>query len=120
MAPPPPMAASAGMQENVAALLCYALGFITGILFLVLEPYNKNKTIRFHAWQSIFLSVALIIVNILLGILFAATWSFGMIFMLGTIIRLGFFVLWIYMMYAAYNNNKVKLPIIGDLAEKQA
>src|SRR5438270_14094327 len=48
--PPPPVATSGGLQENVAAALCYALGFITGILFLVLEPYNKNRNIRFHAF----------------------------------------------------------------------
>ncbi len=114
------MAASTGMQENVAAALCYALGFITGILFLVLEPYNRNRNIKFHAWQSIFLSVALLIVNILVGIVFAATWSFGMFWSIWLLVRLGFFILWIYMMYSAYNNNRVKLPIIGDLAEKQA
>ena len=119
MAPPPPMAAS-GMQENVAATLCYSLGFITGILFLVLEPYNRNRNIKFHAWQSIFMSVAYLILSILVGMMFAATWSFGTFWYLWMLIRLGFFILWIYMMYSAYSNKRVKLPIIGDIAEKQA
>src|SRR5579871_190517 len=75
MPPPPPGAvAGAGMQENVAAALCYALGFITGIIFLVLEPYNRNRNIKFHAWQSIFLSGALVILNILVGFMWVATW----------------------------------------------
>jgi len=60
--PPPgaaPGVAAAGMTDNAASALCYVLGLITGILFLVLAPYNQNKTIRFHAFQSIFLSIAL-------------------------------------------------------------
>src|ERR1700679_1592528 len=60
--PPPaaPIVQSAGMEENVASALCYALGWITGVLFLVLEPYNKNRTVRFHAFQSIFFNIAII------------------------------------------------------------
>src|ERR1041385_3385183 len=61
-------AQAGGMADNVAAALCYLLGLITGILFLVLEPYNKNKTIRFHAFQSIFFNVAIISVDIVLSI----------------------------------------------------
>src|SRR5438067_9979795 len=56
--------AAAGMTDNVAGLLCYILGFVTGIIFLVLAPYNQNKFIRFHAYQSIFLSVAWVAVVI--------------------------------------------------------
>src|SRR3982074_1449436 len=54
--------APAGLTENAAAALCYVLGLITGILFLVLAPYNQNRLIRFHAFQSIFLHVACIVV----------------------------------------------------------
>src|SRR4051794_23372489 len=66
-----PMASSTaagGMADNVAAALCYVLGLITGIVFLVLAPYNRNPAIRFHAFQSIFLSVAWIAIRIALGI----------------------------------------------------
>lgn len=59
------------MSDNLAAALCYVLGFLTGILFLVLEPYNKNKLIRFHAFQSIFLNLALVVVDIGLTIVFS-------------------------------------------------
>src|SRR5271165_2505039 len=55
---PPPMAPSLGMSDNMAGALCYLFGFITGILFLVLAPYNQNREIRFHAFQSIFLNIA--------------------------------------------------------------
>ena len=65
VAVPPPGAtsgpAATGMTDNAASALCYVLGLITGILFLVLAPYNQNKTIRFHAFQSIFMSVACIL-----------------------------------------------------------
>src|ERR1700677_5282600 len=59
---PPPVAvapvATVAMTDNLAGALCYLVGFITGILFLVLAPYNQNRTIRFHAFQSIFLNIA--------------------------------------------------------------
>src|SRR5690348_8162549 len=55
-----PVAASAGMAENVAGSLCYLLGLITGIIFLVIAPYNQNRNVRFHAFQAIFFNVAMI------------------------------------------------------------
>jgi len=119
-APPPPPMASSGMQENMASALCYALGFITGILFLVLDPYKNNRNIRFHAWQSIFFSAGYAILSIVIGMFFFTMWSFGMFWMLWMLVRLAFLVLWIVLMVKAYNNQRFKLPLIGDLAEKQA
>jgi uncharacterized membrane protein len=116
--PPPPLATSGGLQENVAAALCYSLGFITGILFLVLEPYNKNRNIRFHAFQSIFLSVFFAIVHVVLGFVGIASW--GALFLLSPLISLAFFILWLFMLWKAYNNEKIMLPVIGDIAQKQA
>src|ERR1700761_2283873 len=66
--PPVPPASLAGMTDNAASALCYSLWLVTGVLFLLLAPYNQNRTVRFHAFQSIFLSVAVIIVAIALGI----------------------------------------------------
>ncbi|MFB3854903.1 MAG: hypothetical protein ACE148_13895, partial [Vicinamibacterales bacterium] len=62
-------AAPGAMAANVAGLLTYILGFITGIIFLVLEPYNKDKFVRFHAFQSIFFNVAIIVLSIAYAIL---------------------------------------------------
>src|SRR5689334_17747817 len=59
---PVPAAVPAGLTDNVASALCYVMGLITGILFLVLAPYNQNRKIRFHAFQSIFLHVAAIVI----------------------------------------------------------
>jgi uncharacterized membrane protein len=122
-APPPPRIQAGGLTTNVASALCYLGWLVTGIIFLVLAPYNQNKTVRFHAYQSIFLSVAVIIVSIVLGILLSMLFVGGM-WWTGILVHrlwdLCVFVLWLYMMYMAYSNKMVKLPVIGDLAAKQA
>jgi uncharacterized membrane protein len=119
---PPSAAAAGGLSENTASALCYLFGLVTGIVFLVIAPYNQNKTVRFHAFQSIFAHVALIIIAICLGIfgMIMTVLTHGLGFFLFPLFWLAGFILWLYMMYTAYNNKKVKLPFIGDLAEKQA
>ena len=120
--PPPsatPGAAAAGMTDNAASALCYVLGLVTGILFLVLAPYNQNKTIRFHAFQSIFLNVGWILFWMVFNIIFAALHMFSLLF-LSPLIGLVFFVLWIYMIISAYQGKTVVLPVIGPIAQKQA
>ena len=117
-APPQAAATPAGLADNVVSALCYVLGLITGILFLVLAPYNQNRTIRFHAFQSIFLHVALIVLWI--AMLFVSAITGGMLFFITPLIGLAFFVLWIVLIIKAYQNQKLVLPIIGPLAEKQA
>jgi uncharacterized membrane protein len=106
----------------VASALCYLFGLITGIIFLVIAPYNQNKTIRFHAFQSIFAHIAIFVLWILLFVVFGALaiLTHGLGFALYPLFGLCVVVLWLYMMYSAYNNKKVKLPVVGDLAEKQA
>ena len=120
---PPPGAtsgpAATGMTNNAASALCYVLGLITGILFLVLAPYNQNKTIRFHAFQSIFLSIAWIVISMVINIVFSALHMWSLMF-LSTLIGLAFFILWIYMIIAAYQGKKVVLPVIGPIAQQQA
>src|SRR5579862_9777889 len=112
-APPPgaPMAAtqSSGLADNMASALCYLLGVLTGVLFLVLEPYNRNRTIRFHAFQSIFVWIAMVaiwIVVTMLSLMLATIPFLG--FMLSVLLHfgvaLGIFVLWLMLMYKAYNN----------------
>ena len=128
-APPPPAAVpatqSAGMEENMASALCYLAGWLTGVIFLVLAPYNQNRTVRFHAFQSIFLNIAwigLFIVLSIIGIVLLPIPFLGpmlsIILHLG--VSLGFFILWLMLMYKAYNRERWVLPVIGPLAEKQA
>lgn len=109
---------ASGMSENVAGALTYLFGFITGIIFLVLAPYNQNKFVRFNAFQSIFLNVAWFVVYVALGFLSLVTHGLGIL--LYPLVGLAGFVLWLYLMFSAFNSKKIKLPIIGDLAEKQA
>lgn len=108
------------LQKNIAGLLCYL--FVPAIIFLVLEPYNKSRFIRFHAFQSLFLTAAWIVLRVMLSVLWmilpgVLSFVLGLALM---VVGLGFFVLWIFLMYRAYNNEMFKLPIIGELAEQQA
>jgi uncharacterized membrane protein len=112
-----------GMTDNVASALCYALTFITGILFLVLEPYNKNRVVRFHAFQSIFLGVGMVIVSIALGIFDTMLWhlvGFWLVSMLSSLIHLAFVILWLYMLITTFQGRTTVLPVIGPLAQQQA
>jgi uncharacterized membrane protein len=121
----PPPAQAAGMEENMACALCYLLGWLTGVLFLVLEPYNRNKTIRFHAFQSIFMCIALfavyIVLFILSGVLLVVPFV-GVVISsaIHLILLFGSIGLWLFLMYKAYNKERFVLPIVGPLAEKQA
>ncbi len=109
----------------MACALCYVLGLLTGVLFLVLAPYNQNRLIRFHAFQSIFVHIASVVVFIGLMIVMAMLHFIPFIgailgLMLYPIVGLGFFILWLMLMYKAYNRERWVLPIIGPMAEKQA
>ena len=118
-----PAAVSSGMTDNVASALCYALGLITGILFLVIAPYNQNKTVRFHAFQSIFAHVAVIVFWFVVGTVFSMMFHilhFLGLFVIYPVFWLAMLGLWIYLMVAAYQGKTVVLPIIGPLAQQQA
>jgi uncharacterized membrane protein len=108
-------ASQADLKPNVAGMLCYPLSIITGILFLVLTPYNRDRFVRFHAWQSIFFFLAMLVLSFALRILpWFLEWFFFSAFRL---LALGGTA---WLMYKAYNNELFKLPLIGDWAEKQA
>lgn len=118
-----PAAGSAGgLQDNVAGALCYLLGFITGILFLLLEPYNRKRTVRFHAFQSIFACAALFVLSIALPIVSGLIPLLGhLILAMGVwLLWVGSFVLWVVLMAKTYNGSTIVLPVIGPIAQKQA
>jgi uncharacterized membrane protein len=103
---------STGLQENIAALLSYLLGWVTGLIFYLLEP--NNKFVRFHAIQSIIVFGTFTLLGIILGwIPFIGTFIWPLISILA-------FILWIILMVRAYQGVKYKLPIAGNLAEKWA
>ncbi|NWF77055.1 MAG: zinc-ribbon domain-containing protein [Chloroflexi bacterium] len=118
----PEAESSTGMSANVAGLLCYVAGWITGIVFVVLE--KKSKFVKFHAWQSIMTFGVLTVVQIILSIIGIATfflspgWWFAHI--LGIIVWVITVGLWIVLMLMAYQGKMWKVPLAGNWAEKQA
>ncbi len=110
---------------NVAAALSYALGLITGILFLVLEPWKSNRFVRFHAMQSVLFCVAFIVISVVwsigVGILVSTMgfWILTIDLPLRLFFGLGIFLLWLYLMFQAYNQREFRLPWIGNIAAKQ-
>jgi uncharacterized membrane protein len=111
----PAAPSASGLTDNVAGALCYTV--VIGIVFLLIEPYNRNKLIRFHAFQSIFLCGVLIAVNIVFSTLISMMWSLYFLF---SLLHLAFLGLWLFLMFKTYSGEKIVLPVIGPLAEKQA
>ena len=118
--------AGEGLSTNVACALAYLLGLITGIIFLVLDPYKKDRKVRFHCFQSIFfhvgvigLWIALMFVSAILAMI--SRGFLGLLILpLDMILGFGSFGLWLFLMFKAYNGEEFQLPIIGPLAAKQA
>jgi uncharacterized membrane protein len=110
---------TAGIEENVAGLLAYLFGWITGLIFLLID---KRPFVQFHAAQSIALNICIIPIWICLWILEFILAHIPIIGFLGLIMfpifGLAVFAVWIFMMFKAYSHEKFKLPIIGDMVEK--
>jgi uncharacterized membrane protein len=111
-----PAPATGGMNDNLAGALCYipGLGPIIAIIFLLIEPYNKSKSVRFNAFQALFLAVTWIGVWILLIIIPVIGW------VLLPIAALGFFILLIVLFIKTLQGSMFKLPFLGEIAAKQA
>ncbi len=110
--------ASGGLSDNTASALCYALGLITGLIFLLVSPYNRNPKVRFHAFQAIFFNVGWTILTF--AVHAVGFVIFNPAVLLSVAMRMAGFGLWIYLMIRAYNGNPLVLPIIGPLAEQSA
>jgi len=96
---------STGLDENVAAFLCYLFGFITGIVFLVVE--KKSSFVKFHAMQSTITFLGLFVISLILG------W----IPVIGVLILVLSLILWLLLMIKALQGKRYSLPIIGKMAE---
>lgn len=101
---------SVGLEENVAGLLSYVLWWVTGIVFLILE--KENKFVRFHAMQSTITFLGFTVVSIIFNFIPFVGW------IITPLISLLAVITWIVCMIKAYQGEKFKLPIIGDIAEK--
>jgi uncharacterized membrane protein len=125
--PPPSPAAPLslpGLNDNVASALCYLALVLTGVLFLFLEPYNRNKTIRFHAFQSIFVWIGIVAVSIGVRIVFGTILDGPHTYWLMDLIWTGFglctMALWLALMYRAYMGERWVAPVVGEMAQRLA
>jgi uncharacterized membrane protein len=111
--------AAAGLADNVAGMLAYVT-FIPAIIFLVTPPYNQSRFVRFHSYQSIFFSVAVFSIQVALSILTVVPFLIFITGPLHLLVALGALIVWIILLLKANQGQMYKLPVIGDLAEKQA
>lgn len=100
-----------GVPENVAGMLCYI--FVIAIIFLLVEPYSRNRFVRFHAFQSILFSIAWVLMHGVVAIPVIG-------WMLWPAVELAFLIAWIVLLIKAYQGHMFKLPVIGDFAEQHA
>jgi uncharacterized membrane protein len=115
----PAPAAGSGLADNVAGMLAYVT-FIPAIIFLVMEPYNRNRFVRFHSFQCIFFNVAWFVLWMAISVI-SMTGILAVITLLLTpIIMLAGLIVWVMLLLKANQGQMWKLPVIGDLAEKQA
>jgi uncharacterized membrane protein len=105
--------AQSGLSDNAAGALAYVT-IIPAIIFLIVEPYNKNAYIRFHAWQSIFMGIAAFAIDIVLSVIPVIGWIILPFFMLA------FFVVWLLVLLKASKGQRFVLPVIGKFAAQQA
>jgi uncharacterized membrane protein len=127
-APPPPTPAppasygSTGapttpLEENIAGMFAY-FTIIPAIIFLLIEPYNRNRFVRFHSFQCLFTAAALVVLHICLSFISYALPL--MMFPIWGLLGLAELALWLLLVIKAYQHQMFKLPVVGDLAEKQA
>lgn len=110
---------STGLDANVAALLCYVLTWITGLIFYLIE--KDSRYVRFHAMQAILLGVAFFVIGIVFsviqGVLAAVSGVLAAMFgLLWLVVVVGMVILWVLCLIKAYQGQTYKLPVIGDMA----
>jgi uncharacterized membrane protein len=119
--------ATFGLEENIASAACYFLGWLTGIIFFLVE--KDNKTVRFHAMQSILTFLPLMIIIWIIGAVVGmmmigaagvgAVGIWGILGLIMLLIEIIMLLLWLFLMYKAYIGEKFLVPIVGAIAEGQ-
>jgi uncharacterized membrane protein len=115
----PAQSGAGGLADNVAGMLAYVT-IVPAIIFLVIEPYNRSRFIRFHAFQSIFFYVTWTVLWFALTFVGAIPFLGWATLLLWPLLGLGGLILWVLMAFKAYSGELWKLPVVGDIAEKQA
>jgi len=111
--------AATGLTDNVAGALAYVT-IIPAIVFLILEPYNRKRFIRFHAFQCLFFAVAWTALWIILAFIGHIPFLGWATVLVWPLVSLAGFVIWLILVLKAYQGQMFKLPVIGDMAEEQA
>jgi len=119
VAAPASIVSAPGLTDNIAGMLSYVT-IIPAILFLVLEPYNKRRFIRFHSFQCIFFNIAWIVLWVALGIVGRIPFLGWATLLIWPLVGLAGLVIWVILLLKAYQGQMFKLPVIGDIAEQQA
>jgi uncharacterized membrane protein len=119
-----PAPTTVGLADNVAGALAY-ITIIPAIVFLITAPYNQNRFVKFHSLQCIFLCATSIVVSIAVpivgGLLAAVSGPLGLLLIpVNFVLGLGVLIAWIMCIIKAYGNQAFKLPIIGEIAARQA
>ena len=120
----PVLGTTGGIRDNIAAALAY-LTFIPAIVFLVVEPFKKNRFIRFHSFQSIFLTLAAVAGGLVLKLVFLVLSLIPLLghlllLLISVIVFLGCVILWLVLVVKALQGEMFRLPLIGELAQRQA
>lgn len=118
-APASPSPGVSGMPENIAGMVAY-ITIIPAIIFLVMEPYNKSRFVRFHSFQCIFFAIAWTVLWIALNIVAHIPLLGWLTILIWPLVGLAGLIIWIILLLKANQGQMYKLPVIGDMAEKQA
>jgi uncharacterized membrane protein len=121
----PAAGGGARLEGNQASALCYLFGFVSGIIFLLVAPYRGESQVRFHAFQSILLSATVMLLHIVVTVVALAlsvvSLSLGvLVSSLHVVVNLGFFAVWLYLMWKSYQGQRVLLPVLGEMAGRLA
>ena len=112
-------AAGGGLADNMAGALAYVT-IIPAIAFLILEPFNRKRFVRFHSFQCLFFAVAWTVLWIFLAFVGHIPFLGWATILLWPLVSLAGLIVWVILVLKAYQNQMFKLPVIGDMAEKQA
>jgi uncharacterized membrane protein len=120
----PALGRTGGISDNIAGALAYVT-IIPAIVFLLVEPFKRNRFIRFHSFQCLFLVLAAFVLGLALKLglavlLFVPVLGQLMVLLISMVISIGCLILWIVLIVKALQGEMFKVPFVGDLAEKQA
>jgi uncharacterized membrane protein len=120
----PPLGTTGGISDNIAGALAYVT-IIPAIVFLLVEPFKRNRFIRFHSFQCVFLVLAAFVLGLALKfglavLILVPVLGQLMVLLISMVISIGCLILWIVLIVKALQGEMFKIPFVGDLAQKQA